>query len=98
MELSLSPNYFIFDNHTRFLENSGPTGLALIVVISEAFLQRLEDKTIPKALTTNLAPLTYKGYLNDTHATFERTQQSRSFVHKAIQYTMEKENHILSKN
>ena len=42
IELFLSTNYFIFDNRVRILENSCPTGLALMVVISEAFLQRLE--------------------------------------------------------
>ena len=58
IELCLSSNYFIFDNRVRVLKNSGPIGLALMVVISEAFLQRLEDKAIQEALTTNLAPLT----------------------------------------
>ena len=42
----------------RIFENTGPIGLALMVAISEAFLQRLEDKTIQESLTTNLAPLT----------------------------------------
>ena len=37
-ELCLSTNYFIFDNRVPILENSGPIGLALMFVISEAFL------------------------------------------------------------
>ena len=45
-KLCLSTNYFIFNNHMRILENSGPTGLSLMVVISEAFLQSLEDRPI----------------------------------------------------
>ena len=57
--LCLSTNYFTFDNRVRILENSGPIGLALMVVISQAFLQRLEDRPL-EALATNLAPLTYK--------------------------------------
>ena len=79
------------------LKNSGPIGLALMVVISEAFLQRLEDKAIREALATNLAPLTYKRYVDDSHATFETVYQSHSFLNTlnkqniAIQYTMEKE-------
>ena len=63
IELCLSSNYFIFDNRVRVLKNSGPIGLALMVVISEAFLQPLEDKAIQEALATNLAPLTYKSML-----------------------------------
>ena len=38
--------YFVFDNHMRILQNSSPIGLALMVVISEVFIQCLEDKTI----------------------------------------------------
>ena len=80
-ELCLTPNYFIFDNRLLILENSGPICLALMVVISEAFLQRLEDKAIPEAMTTKLIPLTYKGYVNDSHARFETIKQSHSFLH-----------------
>ena len=79
------------------LENSGPIGLALMVVISEAFLQRLEVRTMQEALVTNLAPLTYKIYVDDGHARFETVHQSHSFLNilnkqnKAMQYTMQKE-------
>ena len=62
------------------LENSGPIGLALIVVISEAFLQRLEDRAVQEALETNLARLTYKRYVDDSHAKFETLRQSHSFL------------------
>ena len=41
VEFCLSTTYFIFDNHMRILEKSGPIGLVLMVVISDAFLQRL---------------------------------------------------------
>ena len=96
IELCLSSNYFIFDNRVRVLKNSGPIGLALMVVISEVFLQRLEDKAIQEALATNLAPLTYKRYVDDSHARFETVHQSHSFLNilnkqnRAIQYTMGK--------
>ena len=46
IELCLSTHYFTFDNRVRILENSDPIGLALMVLISEAFLQRLEDRTM----------------------------------------------------
>ena len=97
IELFLSTKYFIFDNRVRILENSCPTGLALMVVISEAFLQRLEDRALQEALATNLAPLTYKRYVDDSHARFETVHQSHSFLNilnkqnKAIKHTMEKE-------
>ena len=81
----------------RILENSGPIGLALMVVISEAFLQRLEDRAMQEALATNLAPLTYKRYVDDSHARFETVHETHSLLNilnkqnKEIQYTMEKE-------
>ena len=46
IELCLSTNYFIFDNRVHILENSGPIGLALMVVIPEAFLQHLGDRAL----------------------------------------------------
>ena len=97
IEFCLSTNYFIFDNRVHILENSGPIGLALMVMILEAFLQRLEDGALQEALATNLAPLTYKRYVDDNHARFERVHQSHSFLNilnkqnKAIKHTMEKE-------
>ena len=96
-ELCLSANYFIFDNHEGMLENSGPIGLASMVVISEASLQSLEDKAIQEALTTNLALLMYRKYVDDGHTRFKTVHQSHSFLNivnkrnKAIQDTMEKE-------
>ena len=79
------------------LEKSGPIGLALMVVISDAFLQRLEDRAMQEALSTNLAPFMYKRYVDDNHARFETAHQSYSFLNilnkqnNAIQYTMKKQ-------
>ena len=81
----------------RILENSGPIGLALMVVISEAFLHDLEDRALQEALATNLSPLAHKRYVDDSHARFETVRQSHSFLNilnkqnKAIKHTMEKE-------
>ena len=68
-----------------------------MVVISKAFLQKhLEDRATQEALATNLAQLTYKRYVDDSHARLETVHQSHSFLNilnkqnKAIQYTMEK--------
>ena len=85
--LCLSTNYFVFDNRVRSLENSGLISLALRAVNSEAFLHRLEDKTIQEALT---AKLTYNSRSETVH-------QSHSFLNmfnkqsNALQHTMEKE-------
>ena len=90
IELCLSTNYFIFDNHVHILENSGLTGLALMVVISGAFLQCLEDREMQDALATNLViyiTLTYKGYVDDSHAKFETVHQSHNFLN-----TLDKQN------
>ena len=81
----------------HILENSGQIGLALMVVISEAFLHCLKGRAMQEALATNLALLMYKRYVDDSHTRFETVHQSHSFVNilnkqdKAIQYTMEKE-------
>ena len=47
-------------------------------VISEAFLQRLEDKAIQEALAKNIAPFTYKRYVDDSHARFQTIHQPHS--------------------
>ena len=64
----------------HILEKSGPIGLALMVVTSEAFLQRLEDRAMQETLPTNLALLTYRGYVDDSHTRFETVHQSHSFL------------------
>ena len=85
--LCLSTNYFVFDNRVRSLENSGLISLTLRAVNSEAFLHRLEDKTIQEALT---AKLTY----NSRSETVHQPHSFLNMFHKqnnAIQHTMEKE-------
>ena len=48
--------------------------------MSEAFLQRLKDGAMQEALATNLFPLTYKRYVDDSHTKFETVHQSHSFL------------------
>ena len=80
------------------LENSVPIGLSLMVVISESFLQRLEDRAMQEALVTNLACSRIKDMLM-TATQVSKLHQSHSFLiilnkqNKAIKYTMEKEDH-----
>ena len=57
------------------MENSGPIGLALMVVISEACFQWIKTKTILEALTLNVAPLTYRKYADDSHAPVQTEKQ-----------------------
>ena len=71
IELCLSTNYFIFDNLVHILENSCLIGLTLMVVILDIFQQGLEDKAIQEALTTNLALVTYKRYVENSHKRFK---------------------------
>ena len=37
-ELCLSKSYFLYENKIRLLENAGPIGLSLMVVLSESYL------------------------------------------------------------
>ena len=46
IELYVSECYFLYNNLIWKLYNSGPTGLSIIVVLSECYLQRLEEKSI----------------------------------------------------
>ena len=97
-ELCLSKCYFLWNNEIRILKNSGPIGLSFMVVLSESYVQNLEHKTIAEALTLNLAPKTYRRYVDDTHARFKSKEQSREFQKilnkqdKHIQFTIEDEN------
>ena len=43
-----------------------------MVVLSESYVQNLEQKAIAEALALNLAPTTYRRYVDDTHARFKR--------------------------
>ena len=59
-ELCLSKSYFLYENKIRLLENAGPFGLSLMVVLSESFLQDLERKAIAEALTIFIRPKTFR--------------------------------------
>ena len=50
-ELSLSKWYFLWNNRIRIFKNSGPIGLSFMVVLSESYVQNLEQKAIAEALT-----------------------------------------------
>ena len=69
-----------------------------MVVLSECYLQRIEHISITQALTLNLAPKTFKRFVDDSHARFNNREQSLQFLDilnsqdPSIQYTIEFEN------
>ena len=103
-ELCLSKSYFLYENKIRLLENPGPIGLSLMVVLSESYLQHLEHKAIAEALTINIQPKLFKQYVDDSHARFTSKHHANTFqeiLNKqdlAIQYTIEYENENKSLN
>ena len=69
-----------------------------MVVLSECYLQRTEHISIIQALNLNLAPKTFKRFVDDSHARFNNREQSLQFLDilnsqdPSIQYTIEFEN------
>ena len=69
-----------------------------MVVLSECYLQRLEEKSIALSFALNISPKTFKHYVGDSHARFENKQKSLQFLEilnkqdSSIQYTIEFEN------
>ena len=69
-----------------------------MVVLSECYLQRIEHISITQALTLNLAPKTFKRFVDDSHARFSNREQSLQFLEilnsqdPSIQCTIEFEN------
>ena len=69
-----------------------------MVVLSECSLQRIEHISITQALILNLAPKTFKRFVDDSHARFNNREQSLQFLDilnsqdPSIQYTIEFEN------
>ena len=98
LKLCLSECYFLYNNVIWTLENSGPIGLSIMVVLSECYLQRIEHISKTQALTLNLAPKTFKRFFDDSHARFNNREQALQFLDilnsqdSSIQYTIEFEN------
>ena len=98
LELYLSECYFPYNNVIWTLENSGPIGLSIMVVLFECYLQRIKHISITQALNLNLAPKTFKRFVDDSHARFSNREQSLQFLDilnshdPSIQYTIEFEN------
>ena len=75
--------------------NSGPIGLSLMVVISEAFLQCIEKQAIQQALQLQCDPISFLRYVDDSYSRFNSVEKANSFLDvlnaqdKDIQYTIE---------
>ena len=98
LKLCLSKCYFLWNENIYLIEDSGPIGLSLMVVIAEGYLQFLEKKAIQTSLALNISPKSYKRYVDDSHARFSCEEDSEKFLEilneqdEKIQYTVEKQN------
>jgi hypothetical protein len=62
LELCLSKCYFLYGNHIYVIEDAGPIGLSLMVVVAESYLQFLEKKSIQDAIIFGCCPITVHHY------------------------------------
>ena len=99
LDLCLKKCYFLWNTEIRTMENAGPIGLSLMVVIAEAFLQFIEQKAIALSLQKQptCTPLSYKRYVDDSHARFKQMYEANNFldilnsIDPKIQFTVETE-------
>ena len=70
LELCVSECYFLYNNLIWKLYKLGPIGLSIMVVLSECYLQRLEEKSIALSFALNISPKTFKRNADDSHARF----------------------------
>ncbi|MBY0580672.1 MAG: hypothetical protein K2P53_03190, partial [Rickettsiales bacterium] len=99
LNLCLSNCYFLHENNIHTLEDTGPIGLSLMVVMAESFLQHYEEKALIQAqyLTPPICVKSFKRYVDDIHSRFNNEAESERFLdllnnqHKNIKYTIEKE-------
>ena len=106
MELCLSKCYFLWNDNVYQLDNSAPIGLALMVVMAEAFLQHHEENAIHAASLINppISPKSFVRYVDDSHARFQNLEDAEKFQEvlnkqsNHIKYTMEIEDNLKSLN
>ena len=97
IKLCLCKCYFLWNDKLYEVLDTGPIGLALMVIIAESFLQYLEQNALQQSLNSNICPLSYRRYVDDGHARFETISQAQDFLSilnsqdNHIQYTMETE-------
>ena len=97
-ELCVSECYFLYNSLIWNLYKSGPIGFSIMFVLSECYIQRLEEKSITLSFALNISPKSFKRYVDDSHIRFENKQKSLQFLEilnkqdSSIQYTIEFEN------
>ncbi|XP_065640437.1 uncharacterized protein LOC136073030 [Hydra vulgaris] len=99
LDLCLLNCYFLHENNIHTLEDAGPIGLSLMVVMAESFLQHCEEKALIQAqyLTPLICVKSFKRYVDDIHSRFNNEAESERFLdllnnqHTSIKYTNEKE-------
>ena len=96
--MNVSECYFLWDNVIWSLLNSGPIGLSKMVVLSKSFLQNLEKNAIELAFRFDIAPKTFRRYVDDSHARFGNRNNGNEFLNvlnsqdPQMQYAIEYEN------
>ena len=99
IKITLSRCYFLWEDEIHVLQDSGPIGLSLMVVMAEGFLQFHEKNAISQALS-HIPPInlkTFVRYVDDSHARFPSTGEADQFLgylnaqDENIQYTVEPE-------
>ena len=80
IELCISECYFLCNNLIWKLYNSAPIGLSIMVVLSDGYLQRLEEKSIALSFALNISPKTFKRYVDNSRPRFEKKQKSLQFL------------------
>ena len=97
LDLCLSTCYFLWENEFFTVEDAGPIGLSLMVVIAEGYLQFLESTAISNSIISGCAPKTFYRYVDDSHARFNEMDEADRFLLELnsqdpkIQYTVKKE-------
>ena len=76
MDLCLNDCYFLWQNDVHKLDNSGPIGLALMVVVAEAFLQHHEEKALKVAKYQKINVKSFRRYVDDSHCRIPSIQQA----------------------
>ena len=74
LELCLSKCYFLWNQELYQIDDAGPIGLSLMVIIAEGYLQFIERMAIDIALSTNVTLKSYRRYVDDSHARFESAE------------------------
>jgi len=97
LELCLQKCYFLWENDIYVIDDAGPIGLSLMVIVAESYLQFLEAQALDDAELLDCCPKTFRRYVDDSHARFANDDQSNRFMEvlncqdEKIQYTVEKE-------